>query len=162
MKRLLVILLLWSVHACAMDDYSELAERGIEAIELCLAEYTKVKGDDFPPEVDRAYIHASDDIFGVLFARGEVGTFGPRATNYQAFVSCMVMRPGMRVQELIEGYSVLIGENEILDEYGFYDGPLAELLYVRDGMKFVFRQGQVFAQDRIEELQFKDDSSPKN
>jgi len=138
-----------------MGEYSELAKLGNEAISLCLSEYASIKGESFPPEVDRAYIHAGQDMLGIVFSRGETGTFGKRDANYQAFVSCGVgLQPAMHVQDLREGYSILKERDVVADDTAFYEGHIDELLYLRDGVKFNFSQGQVFSSERIDALQF--------
>lgn len=160
MNKIVLILVLVSVEAWAMGDYSELSRRGSEAIEMCSAEYTQIKRDAFPPGVDRAYVYAGNNMLGVLFAHGEVGTFGKRDENYQAFVSCSVaLQPKMHVQELREGYSILKGSEEAIADEALYNGDVDELLYIRDEMTFRFKNGQAFSPEKIDRLQLRDGNS---
>jgi|SRR5690606_16368266 len=158
MKNILLIFAFFSIKACAMSDYSDLSKAGEEAIALCLSRYEQIKESDFPNEVDRAYVYAGEhqnkDVFGILFTRGEMGTFGNRDAFYQALVSCdVLLKPEMYVNNLREGYSILKEGEVSVDDTAFLKGHVKELLYLRQGGEFTFDKGQIFSPEKINALQ---------
>ncbi|WP_444897526.1 hypothetical protein [Microbulbifer sp. SSSA005] len=156
MKKISIFLIifLFSVKLHAIGDYSQLSERGVKAIDLCLVEYTRIKGNVFPEDIDRAYVYVGKNMMGVLFTRGEIGTFGKRSTSYQAFVSCGVsLHPRLQVRDLMDGYSVLKGADITTEEPDLRNEHVDELLYFRNGMAFSFSKGQTFSPKKIDKLQ---------
>ncbi|MEQ9303137.1 MAG: hypothetical protein RJQ14_04410 [Marinoscillum sp.] len=136
-----------------MSEISELSTRGSDAIEMCRAEYTKITGEALPSDIDRVYVFAGKHKFGLMFTRGEMGTFGERSKNYKGMVSCYVfLHPNMHVQDVREGYNILKRSETPIDETAFYKEHIDELLFLRDGLHFTFRDMQVFSVDRINAL----------
>lgn len=154
MKYLLPIFVFFAVGACAMSEVSELSIRGTDAIEMCQAEYTKITGDTLPSDIDRVYILAGKHKLGLMFTRGEMGTFGERSKNYKGMVSCYVfLHPNMHVQDIRERFTILKESETPIDEAAFFKEHIDELLFLRDGQQFRFNNMQVFSADRINALE---------
>ena len=109
------------------------------AVALCVSEYVRLSGKVFFEEVDRAYVHVSSGRFGVLFARGEVGTFGERSQGYRAYLSCGVLDAGgLSIYNMHSPMTVPLvekPESNVIDR-DFYEGDVIELLYMKSGDRF--------------------------
>ena len=116
------------------------------AIDLCAREYSEETGRLIIEGVDRAYVHMRKDrsVLGVLFASGEVGTFGPRSESYAARLSCgvTVSSDSMSIFFLQEvGQDILRDDQQDMDS-AIYAGSAEELLFLRDGNGFTYSARQ--------------------
>lgn len=153
MKNTYFLFVMLSLCGCAISGDSELTSRGSEAIEICRAEYTSVTGAALPLDINNVYSHAGENMFALLFTRGELGTFRERSKDYSARISCYVfLRPTMHVQDLREGPKILKESATTIDDASFYRGNIIELFFSRNGPQFTFEDIQIFSVDRINEL----------
>ncbi len=116
-----------------------------KAINFCIKEYSRLSGSPFFSEVDRAYVHVSSEQLGIVFAHGEVGTFGVRSKSYRSFLSCGVSALGeIKIYSLEEPFQKplinLDGFDEVYNE--FYHGNVKELFYKLKEGQFVFIASQ--------------------
>jgi len=156
MTRLIWLLLgVFILGSCGQGGYGSgaVSEIGLQNIKLCYEQYERLSGKEIFREAEKAYVHVSGSRFGVLFVRGEVGTFGPPSDDYQAFLSCSVFASDDKAEIYYLGEPLkdpLIGdlENAFRVDEGFYDGHVVELLYVREGDKFLFKKSQKFVEPK--------------
>lgn len=154
MKKLILFLSgVFLLSSCGQGSGGsvDISEKGFQTIKLCYEQYERLRGKPISREVDKAYIHVSGSRIGVLFVRGEVGTFGPRSEDYEAFLSCSVFLSENKTEIYYLGAPLkdpLIGdlENAFRVDEGFYDGPVVELLYIREGEEFLFKKSQKFVE----------------
>lgn len=145
----LVVILAASSFFCGEKNMAETDSLGMveRAISLCVSEYSRLSDEAFFSEVDKAYVHVSSNLFGVIFARGEVGTFGERSKDYRAYLSCGVdASDGLKIFSLVSPMSdplIELPESESID-HDFYKGNVKELLYKRSGDQFIFVVSQDF------------------
>ncbi|RTE85931.1 MULTISPECIES: hypothetical protein [Gammaproteobacteria] len=136
-----MILICFSV--CGEEYFSndEIVSDSLEAVHLCLKEYSELFESGLSEEVDRVYVHFSPEVMGVIFTRGEAGSFGERSNNYRAFLSCGVsMSPSFQIYFLgspsLEPLIELSGANDF--DNALYSQAFRELMFVWDGDKFNF------------------------
>lgn len=125
------------------------------AINLCLNKYQSETGVAPTTEIDRVYIHESDDFMNLIFTHGEMGTFGDRSDDYATFISC-----GVKSGKSVE---VVFIQNEKFEEVyskqGFELSNLSfeligvvEYLYKENNGKYSFYATQVFNPEKINNL----------
>lgn len=121
-----------------------------QSIRFCVNEYVRLSGNTLSDEVDKAYVHVSLNRFGVLFVRGEVGTFGKRTSNYKAYLNCDVVASAglLKIYYLGSFMSDPLIKDPDADtiDHNFYEKKVKELLYKRSGDKFIFVAGQNFVE----------------
>lgn len=111
------------------------------AINLCVSEYTRMSEKEFFSEVDRAYVHVVPNQFGIIFTHGEMGTFGEYSEDYENHLTCLVVvSGGMRIYFLGDpfGHILIDSPDSNSLEKGFYKENVNEMLYKRNGDRFVF------------------------
>ncbi len=153
MNKYLALILSLCLFACGEGPMiKNVSSTRIEkAINICMNEYSRLSGRTFFSEVDRAYVHVSSEQLGIIFAHGEVGSFGARSKSYRSYLSCGVSTLSeIKIYSLEEPFQKplinLEGSDEIYNE--FYHGNVKELFYKLKKGRFVFIASQALKVNR--------------
>lgn len=154
MRRFIPILIWFYCSQAAPVGEAEdaLSIRGHEELTLCMTEYTRLTGGPIADEIDRVYIHVFNDLDGILFTEGAVGTFGKRSPTYASWLGCTVKNGEMVHLELTMrttlfktlDYNIFEGYEE------YHEGTVIELLYLRVNGRFEFCCSQPFDVNNID------------
>lgn len=153
MKLILLacVLIAFAGPGCSqgLSPRNALADIGTVAIELCIRRFGESQAErPFPPEVDRAYVHVSGDVFAVTFTRGELGTFGNRSDNFRTFLSCGLVQNNAKFEILYLGSLLeppFVDSDDLDLVFGhFYERDVIEALFLRYGDEFQFKAMQDF------------------
>lgn len=142
-KKIYILFLVAFLAACT-NKYTidaNLVRDAERAINLCVSEYTRVSGKEFFDEVDRAYVEVVPAQFGIVFTHGEMGTFGRYSEDYENHLTCLIVISGaMKIYFLGDplGHSLINLPSFDSLSGEFNDENASEMLYKRDGDRFVF------------------------
>ncbi|GAB4201389.1 MAG: hypothetical protein Tsb002_37960 [Wenzhouxiangellaceae bacterium] len=64
--------------------------KSLQAINKCVAAYQELNNGKNIDDHDNVYVHAGKNITGVMFTKGNVGSFEPRSEDYNLVMSCGV------------------------------------------------------------------------
>lgn len=131
-------------HAVA-SEWEFSVNKGNSHIRLCQEAHLRGVERPISDEVDRAYVYSRHDVSWILFARGELGSFGNPDPSYGTFVRCTVAtQPLAHVQELIENpRNVIVREEMTYEDFHHPDESFVESLYLREGERFIHVGSQV-------------------
>jgi hypothetical protein len=126
-----------------------------KAVELCVKEYSRLSNKIVAEDIDRVYVLVSNEKMDLLFAHGEVGTFGNRSEKFKSFFSCGVLNTeNPKLYFLGEPLKdPLVSNPDVLQitESGYAE-TLWDLLFLKKGSEFEFVESKVFSTDDIEPL----------
>lgn len=148
----LLVLLYCSQAVTGDETEGPLPMQGSKQITLCKAEYTRLTGSPIADEIDRVYIHVFNNLDGLLFTNGAVGTFDKRSPAYASWLSCAVKKG--EVVSLVEPFTRRLihdSDNVISEAYKeYHEGTVIELLYLRVNDRFEFCCSQPFDVNNID------------
>jgi len=126
-----------------------------KAVELCVGEYSRLSNNVVSEDIDRVYVLVSNEQMDLLFAHGEVGTFGERSDKFKSFFSCGVLNTeNPKLYFLGEPLrDPLVSKPDVLQvtESGNTE-TLWDLLFLKNGSEFGFSESKIFSTDDIEPL----------
>ncbi len=159
MRYIIFSIVIIVTSSCAFAGNDMLANNKIleahKAVELCVSEYGRLSNKAISERIDRVYVLVSNEKMDLLFARGEVGTFGNRSANYRSFFSCGILNA-----ENHELYFLgeplkdpLVSKPNIpqITESGYAE-MLWDLLFLKKASGFEFSESKIFSTDDIEPL----------
>lgn len=159
MRYIVFFIVIVVISSCSFSGGAMLTNDKIleahKAIELCVNEYGRLSDKAIPESIDRVYVLISSEKMDLLFAHGEVGTFGGRSADYKSFFSCGVLSaesPELYfLGEPLKDPLVLKPNVPQITESGSAE-TLWDLLFLKDGSEFEFSEGKIFSTDDIEVL----------
>ncbi len=150
------VIIMLSVSGCIRQNVKNITSvksDSFKAISLCMSEYSKTNNKTLFDDVSRIYVHVSLNKFGIIFARGEVGTFSKRSENYKAYLSCgIINKDRMEIFFLGEpNNDAIVRASDINKiEDGFYDSDVLELLFLKDENDIQFYDLQPLSENNFD------------
>jgi hypothetical protein len=139
-KTLILVVLLSMCISCAQRAQDAALDyylpSSLASIRDCRAQYVDYFGEDIPAEIDRVYVYSNVERLELVFARGEVGIFGPRTQDYLPFFVCGILNDATRqIYFLWEP-----PKTAVIDRTDFYLREAANSKYLWD---LLFVEGEV-------------------
>ena len=150
---LFATIIVWFPFAVASGGAGDaLSKRGYDEIALCMTEYTRLAGEPIADAIDRVYVHVFNNLDGLLFTSGAVGTFGKRSPAYASYLGCDVQNGEVvSMSESFTRFLIDDVDDVISDAYEeYHEGTVIELLYLRVDGRFEFCCSQPFDADNID------------
>ncbi len=145
--RVLIAPIVLAVTSCASETRSQSLVDATAAMNLCAAEAGHFLGHDEIRDADRAYVEMFKNGYTVSFSRGEVGTFGKRASNYKQIFACGLS--GNDIVFLGVPFKDPFIDKPASNNIQNYKENVVELLFRRADGGFAYCCSQVFHENNL-------------